>query len=61
VFQHAVAATFGTRLKALEETCPATTKIFFTFQRIDVGAVVVLGIGDGRSSTLRMMPAPFWA
>src|SRR2546423_3103599 len=51
VLQDAVTATLGARLESLEK-CPALDVDRLHLERVDVGAVVVLGIGDGRLEEL---------
>src|SRR5688572_18119379 len=51
MLQYAVAAAFGTRLKALEEHAAIDVHGLY-LERVDVGAVVVLGIGDRRFQQL---------
>src|SRR5438067_13174502 len=51
VFEHAVAAALGARLKALEEHAALDVDRLH-LQRVDVGAVVVLGVGDRRLEQL---------
>src|SRR2546426_8477113 len=47
VLQHAVAASLGTRLEALEEHA-ALDEDRLHLERVDIRAVVVLGVGDRR-------------
>src|SRR5258708_4885736 len=51
VLEHAVAAALGTRLEALEEHAALDVDRLY-LERVDVGTIVVLGVGDRRLEEL---------